>query len=378
MLGKRYGGEYTDENQGQATLPRVGTWSVWNEPNQGTWLAPQWQRNRRTRKWEPVGPRYYRRLYRAATDGLARSGHGEDIVLLGETAPLGNRPRTVRTHMKPLVFMRELFCLGANLKPLSAATARRRGCDYASRGALKVSGYAHHPYSVTSAPGTVSKDPDVAILGDADRLKRVLDAAARAHRLGAGTPLWYTEHGYQTRPPDPIRGVSLDEQAAWNSQAEQITRADARVAAHSQFLLRDDEPISSFPASDPRYWGTYQTGLEFADGSAKPALNAYRLPLTASGRTLWGLVRPLGEGDPRTVAVQFRPSADAGWQNVRDFEVGDANGIWTLDLGAAAAAGDYRFVWPVVPPPPRGILDPIAPPAPPPAPFVSEPVRVGG
>jgi len=43
-VGARYSGGYRDENDDGALLPRVSFWSIYNEPNQGGWLTPQYQR----------------------------------------------------------------------------------------------------------------------------------------------------------------------------------------------------------------------------------------------------------------------------------------------------------------------------------------------
>ena len=56
-LGTRYNGAYVDENQGRQVLPRVSFWSLWNEPNQGGWLTPQYSFSRKLRRLIPASPR---------------------------------------------------------------------------------------------------------------------------------------------------------------------------------------------------------------------------------------------------------------------------------------------------------------------------------
>src|ERR671922_230801 len=68
-------------------LPRVSFWSVWNEPNEFHFLAPQWG-VANGRVIEPAGA-IYRSLVDAAFSGLAGSGHADDTILIGETAPKG-------------------------------------------------------------------------------------------------------------------------------------------------------------------------------------------------------------------------------------------------------------------------------------------------
>ena len=68
MLGTRYDGKHSDENQGKGALPRVDAWSIWNEPNQAGHLQPQWER--KGKRWVPAAPRIYRNLVRAAGRAL--------------------------------------------------------------------------------------------------------------------------------------------------------------------------------------------------------------------------------------------------------------------------------------------------------------------
>jgi hypothetical protein len=331
MLGRRYDGDHG--------VPRVDLWSVWNEPNQGALLQPQWQDGR------PYSPWLYRRLARAAIAGLQRSGHGGDRILLGETAPLGADRRGVKANMRPGLFLRELLCLDATLRPAAGP-----GCDFARRGPLAVSGYAHHPYSIIYAPDVGSSQSDEITFADGFRLTALLDAAATAGRLPRDLPLWWTEYGWQTDPPDPMRGVTLGEQARWLGQAEQLAWQNPRVAALTQFLLRDDLPRRDAAPGSRRYWGTYQSGLEFADGRRKPAYDAYRLPLTAPAAVsagapvaLWGRVRAARPGDEVDVQVEF---ASAGtWEPAgAPVRVTDPGGVFEQTL-TASRSGSYRFRW---------------------------------
>jgi hypothetical protein len=332
MLGRRYDGDHG--------VPRVELWSLWNEPNQGALLQPQWEHGR------PYSPGLYRRLARAGIAGLQRSGHGDDRILLGETAPLGVDRRGLRANMRPGLFLRELFCLDAALAPADGP-----GCDFARRGRFAVTGYAHHPYSIIYAPDVGSGEGDDVTFADGFRLASLLDAAADAGRVPRDLPLWWTEYGWQTDPPDPIRGVALDDQARWLGQAERLAWEDSRVAALAQFLLRDDEPRRAAAPGSRRYWGTYQSGLEFADGRRKPAYAAYRLPFTAptaasagAPLTVWGRVRPARPGDEVEVQVEFAP-AGGGWQPAGEpVRVTSPQGVFEQTL-TASRSGAYRFRW---------------------------------
>jgi hypothetical protein len=378
MLGTRYDGRHRDENQGNLTIPRVDAWSIWNEPNQGAGLQPQWERHR-DGHLIPVAPRIYRNLARAMLSALAATGHGDDTILLGETAPRGVERRTTTGSLRPVPFIAALLCLDpGTLKGLRGRVAREQGCDRPQAlGRLAVTGFGHHPYSIVSSPDTPDPDERDITLADAPRLGRLLDAGARLGRLPRGLPYWWTEYGWQTLPPDPVRGVEPRLQAQWIAEAERQTRADDRVAALTQFLLVDDLPREEPGQTLARRWGTYQTGLKLADGTPKPAYDAYRLPFVVAPAGLaavegWGYVRPVGSGAvtaPTTAQVQFAPEGSDAFQDVGDAVTVREDGV-VLAPGLPALAGRYRFRWsppPAAAPRPtglQGLLGPGSGPAP--------------
>lgn len=352
MLGRRYSGTYVDTDTGPELLPRVNAWSLWNEPNWGGLLQPQSERDPRTKRMHTYAPRLYRELYYAGQAGLRASGHAADVILIGETAPLGDKSVGLTHPIYAARFYRDLFCLDARLKPLKGLAARLDGCgDFAKKGALATKGVAHHPYPVLAAPEFKSILPDEIRLADGRRLVRILDAARRYKRVTGKIPIWYTEFGYQTNPPDPYRGVTPQRQAAWTVRAERLAFSDPRVLAFDQFLLRDTGPQTQYPVSDRRYWSTYQTGLRYASGEKKPVYDAYRLPLLALDRIrngrplrLWGMVRPGADGVRQSIRIEHRASAKAAWAAIQTLEVRNAKGYFTVHL-AHAIPGQYRFVW---------------------------------
>jgi hypothetical protein len=212
-------------------------------------------------------------------------------------------------------------------------------------------------------------------MADRDRLTRLLDAAAAKRRLSAGLPLWWTENGWQTNPPDKTeRGIPLDRQAQFIAEAERQSWADPRVVGLTQFLLRDDEPRTQYATSDRRYWSTYQTGLEFADGRPKPAYDAYRLPFVGPGSaragtpvTLWGMVRPGAPG--QNVRLQFAPEGSTSFADVGDpITVQDSYGYFEAQV-SPTQSGMWRFTWspPYVAPKPS-LIDQLKGRKPPPPP----------
>jgi hypothetical protein len=226
------------------------------------------------------------------------------------------------------------------------------GCDFEQAGRFDVTGYAHHPYSIIAPPDEPRRHPDEMTLADRDRLTRVLDAAAGAGRIPPEMPLWYTEYGYQTLPPDPIRGVQLTDQATWLVRSERMTFDDDRVQAHTQFLMLDDVPRTREPRGSRAYWGTYQTGLRFSDGRRKPAYDAYRLGFDAPPRVapgerlrLWGFLRAAPNGDAQTVQLELKAAGSDDFRPVGEpVEVFDPRGYFEVEP-AEQRSGTWRFSW---------------------------------
>jgi hypothetical protein len=358
MLAARYDGTHTDENQGRASIPRVSMWSIWNEPNQGAGLQPQWEKGRDGRS-VPTAPRIYRGLAQAMLSALKVTGHGGDTILLGETAPRGVDRRTVTGSLRPVPFLAGVLCLDATtLRPLAGRAARDQSCDRRSASRfLAVSGYGHHPYSIVSSPATPDPEPGDITLADAPRLGRLLDAAAALGRLPANLPYWWTEFGWQTLPPDPVRGVAPLLQAQWLAEAERQTRADPRTAALTQFLMVDDEPRDDPGQTLERKWGTYQTGLRDADGVRKPGYEAYRLPFVlgdpgrppsaGAATTGWGFVRPVGGGavtGDTTAQLQHAPPGSEDFSDLGGPLPVAADGTISVAI-PVLVSGSYRYRW---------------------------------
>lgn len=358
MLGTRYDGAHTDENQGGTKIPRVSMWSIWNEPNQGAGLQPQWERDAKARL-VPVAPRIYRGLAQGMLSALRATGHGGDTILLGETAPRGVNRRTVTGSLRPVPFLAGLLCLDATtLAPLAGQAARDQGCNLKSASRrLAVTGYGHHPYSIVSSPDTTDPDVRDITLADAPRLGRLLDAGAAEGILPAGLPYWWTEYGWQTLPPDPVRGVDPLLQAQWLAEAERQTRTDPRTAALTQFLMLDDLPRDEPGQTLERMWGTYQTGLRLADGTAKPGYDAYRIAfvvespaVVGSAATGWAFVRPVAGGAIERTTSLVLQHAEPGSDDFSD--VGGVGGPISVPADgtvsvpiALLATGRYRVRW---------------------------------
>ena len=216
-VGRRYSGNYRDENAVRRKLPRVALWSIWNEPNQAGWLSPQWETV--NGKNVPASPALYRQLFYAGRQGLAASGHGDDVVFLGETAPMGSPLRGARNGLRPVPFLRELVCVAPNNTQYTGDDAARRHCDdFAKNGPLKAFAYAHHPYTKKAAPTVAPKSNDELTMANLGLLGKLLDtlSVSSGGKIPANLPIVLTEMGYESNPPDPRNGIPLAKQAQYN------------------------------------------------------------------------------------------------------------------------------------------------------------------
>jgi hypothetical protein len=354
-VGRRYSGTYPDPEVRGAQLPRVGHWSIWNEPNFPSWLYPQWRRIRG--RLVAAAPIRYRLLVEAAYDALRDTGHGEDTVLLGETAPGGER--SLKRGVLPLIFLRELYCLNRAYRPYGGRAAKERGCP-ASAGAraafvrdhpglFQVDGFAHHPYNRYFRPTYRHPDRDAVTMGDIPRLTRALDRVMLRWGAPRGIPVWLTEHGYQTEPPDPTARVSPFRAGLYIAEADFMAYRNPRVASTAQFLLFDDAPRRRFPRRKRRlYWGTWQSGLFTEFGRPKPTLDFFRFPIAVTGRAgrsvrVWGQYRPNGvEGLEGRVELQRFGEKD--WQELHTASVSRRPSH--LDARVTLpGSGRVRIVW---------------------------------
>ncbi len=281
----------------------IDLFSIWNEPNHVLFLKPQRE-----------SPRIYRALVSAALPRI-RAAAPDAEVLVGETAPVGKPGTTIG----PAEFIERWLCV-------------RRPCDGLRR--LDVDGFAHHPYGPTQR---VPAKKDIVSLLAIRRLGRYLDRAARAGRIPAGLPIYNTEFGLQSNPPDPTVSTTLARQAALVNEKEELSYRYPRLRSYSQYLLYDDPPREG--VDEKAVWSGFQTGVRFTDGRRKPAWAAFRLPIVVHragrGVKIWGRVRP-GEG-VRTVAMELRRAGR--WAPAGRLETDDAGYFETR----GRRAGAYRY-----------------------------------
>jgi hypothetical protein len=349
-VGKRYSGTYHDENEGKGILPRVSWWGIGNEPNQGGWLMPQAQKI--GGHIVPTSPALYRDLLIAGASALVRTGHADDLVDFGETAPLGVAPQSERRPLRPALFLRELFCLDGHLHSYRGSAATVRHCSTVKKlsvlAKLPRLAYAHHPYTKKTSPLKRDKSRDAITIANLSTLTSLLDKiAGKTKLIPVGLPVLLTEFGWETNPPDPLNGISLANQATWDNLGDYAAYVNPRVFADTQFLLTDVPPQKQYPKNSRAYWFTYQSGLLYSNGQAKPSAVAYMLPFVAnrsgSGYMFWGQVRFTPNGADQTVYLQRKQGNT--WVNDGDpIPVTNSVGFWTVTRPAQKGA-TYRELW---------------------------------
>jgi hypothetical protein len=263
-----------------------------------------------------MAPHVYRGLLIAGAQALARSGRTQDTVLFADLAPTGSRPSGPGRHLRPALFLRELFCLDGRYRRYRGDSARERGCGNLSR--LRVLrrfpnlGVALHPYTRRLPPTRPFKGADSISIANIGALPTLLDRLARRTRLiRPGLPVYLTEFGYETNPPDTLHGIPILVAAEYENLGDYLAYREPRVVSQTHFQLADVPPQSQFPVGSRGYWRTFQSGLVFANGAPKLVAQAWSMPFVAvpvSGRTfrLWGQVRPAPNGQPQQVQLQSR------------------------------------------------------------------------
>lgn len=320
----------------------VQLYSIWNEPNHPAFLQPQFGPT-----GMPASGRIYRGLYQFGYEGLQAAGIAHPKVLFGETAPTGfdNVKSFLKSHNRkekadallhdvaPLAFLREALCLNAHYRKSGSCSE------------LQMTGYSHHAYTLPAGPFYVERKggADNVLLGALSRLSRALDLAADAHAIPAGVPIYLTEFGVQSYPNKQL-GVPVAQQAEFDAIAERIAYDNPRVAAFSQYLLKDD-PVGGAPGAGV-HGGTvgFQTGLEYVGGAPKPLYFGWPVQLTVTrhghGVALWGHVRPTTGATTLTVLVKARHARR--WRTLRTVRT-DTLGYWSVD--SSTSGEEWRVRW---------------------------------
>ncbi len=365
-VGVRYGGHYRPCASCTA-LPPVRMWELWNEPNFGEELAPQATDGSRV----PTAPRMYRSLLDAAWGALRGTGHRRDTVLIGSLSPRGlSGPATARwpegfpgnySTTKPLPFTRSLYCVDNAYRPLRGAAARSDGCPTGPKaagqfrsehpGLFKATGFAIHPYPLNLPPTEAdSRDRGYVEFSEIPSLASTLDRLQQVYGSRTRFPIYNTEYGYITDPPNHEgHFVSPSTAAYYLNWSEYLSWRNPRVATTMQFLLTDPNPTVNVPE-----YGGFATGLVLYSGRKLPVYNAYRMPIflprttVARGQPVevWGCVRPAHTAPgPQRVKVQFRHAHTGAWRTLATVLIRSSRGYFDERL-KPPASGSLRLAWP--------------------------------
>ena len=325
-IGSRYSGHFTPTGEGSA-LPAVHFWALFNEPNFGEDLGPQTSSS----NTQATAPMMYRGLVNAGYNALVATGHKRNTILIGELAAQGAEygPWPRASHgapgnygqTRPLLFIRELYCVDASFNSLRGGAARAAGCPTTGAGIARfrrsnpglfnVKGFSDHPYPQGESPvSRAGNKADYARFQDLGNLGSTLDRALRHYGSHTRYAIYNTEYGYITAPPKGRPYVSPATAAYYINWAEYLSWRQSRVQSTMQYLLMDPAPTSG------AYSG-FASGLQFYGGKHKPGFDAYRLPVymphTTIGRgpaEVWGDVRPApfmahDARTTQTVAIQL-------------------------------------------------------------------------
>lgn len=266
-------------------LPRVRYWQALDEPNLSIFFNPQFENGK------AVSASLYRPLlnaFYAAVKGVEPS----DIVMAGGLAPVAIHGYTIG----PMRFARELLCM----KGREHFRPARGNCG----GGVHFDIFDIHPYT-TGGPTHTGGVNDVE-LGDLPKLQSLLRAADQAGRIKGRyrrTPLWVTEFGWDSQPPDP-GGLPMKIETRWTAEA--LYRAwQAGVSNFFWYSLRDFPPEPSRPYSETLQTGLYFRGNTLQEDQPKELMYAFRFPFVAyprhRGLFFWGRTPT---GNPGKVAVQ--------------------------------------------------------------------------
>ncbi|WP_320671593.1 hypothetical protein [Patulibacter defluvii] len=318
---------------------KVDRYIIWNEPNVGSWLQPQYKCTSST-KCSPYAPHLYRQLAVAGYDAV----HANDPVArvaVGGTSSKGSAvARTATTAMQPLTFLREMSCVTSKYK--------RKRSGYCKRfTAVKGEALSYHPHSVDLSPGRRDPATANARMADLSRLTSAVDKLTRAKRLrvaGASKmPFWFDEYAYQTSPPDKREGISLKRQNAWTQQGWSIAARSSRVQMLTQYEWFD-EPLA--PGREELNNG-WQSGLFFADGRAKPLAAAFANPIygwrTSKAGYVWGHARPGNQA----LQVTLQRKSGSGYRDYKTVSTNAAGQFKVKVPRSSKAVYRYTFVDPL-------------------------------
>jgi hypothetical protein len=252
-LAERYSGRFRDPLDRRRRLPRVRYFQAWNEPNLPNYLLPQWEQVHGT--WQPISPTIYRGLLNAFYAGV-KAVQPTSTVLSAGTGPYGDPPAAREGRMRPVTFLKSLFCLTPSLGPAPCSNPPH------------LDALDHHPYSI--APTVPARNGGDISVPDLDKIWAIVHRAQRYGHVVPGGPksLWVTEIDWTSGG----NGSSPERQAAY------------LPAALYEFWREDVSHVLWYEVADPppQQTNSFATaGVYYSNGQPKLAAASYRFPFAA-------------------------------------------------------------------------------------------------
>jgi len=293
-------------------LPAAQAIEVWDEPNSGDWLTPQFTGKTFT------GAAHYRDMLNAAYKSIKSVNPKVDVVV-GGTDPYGDNPGgpypASGARSRPVQFWQQVLCVKPTKtkkkkgkKPAPTKYVRTAGCN----GTVNFDVFAHHPIDNTGG-GPLKSGPNRydASTPDLGRVVSVLRGAEKAGTVARTKhPVWVTEFWWDSKPPNKV-GAPLATQARWIQQSMYLFwKAGASVAINFQI---DDAP------DRPTVHAGFQSGVYFEDGRPKPSLTAFHFPFLTN-RTTPSKLEAWGKS-PEAGKLLIQRQQGSRWLTVKKLQV---------------------------------------------------------
>jgi hypothetical protein len=245
-----------------------------------------------------------------------------NIVVAGDLDPFANTAKRFHT-MAPLAFMRSFLCISKGSHPQATC-----------RSSVHFDVWAHHPYTF-NGPFGHARHPDDVSLGDLPKMRAVLHAGVKLHRVVSTHPVqfWITEFSWDTNPPREHAAPTALE-ARWTAESlYQMWRSG--VSLVTWFLLQDQ------PSPSPYQSGLYLHTSSLTNARAKPMRTSFRFPFVAyqehGAVSVWGRDATSAK---TVVTIQRRRGGRGRWRSVARIRT-NGYGIFLAKLRLHASTRDW-------------------------------------
>jgi hypothetical protein len=328
-------------------LPTVGDFIIGNEPNLNRFWMPQFNEDGSN----AAAPAYVALL--AETYDALKAVSPDVIVVGGAVSPRGvDRPNTGRDTHSPTTFIPDM------------------GAAYRASGRTKplMDVFGFHPYTDNSSQPPTFEHPNSSTVALADYgklvalLGRAFDGTAQP---GSTLPILYDEFGVESVVPAEKASLYSGSEPTTTRPVDETTQGDYyRQALALAFCQPNVRGILMFHTVDEPGLPAWQSGVFYADGSAKTSLAAMRtaigfvrrgiiarcpgLELQVKGKIGRLLLTSATRGFLLTCDIdcnyQARIERLPGGKTVRTVSgrAGGRRSIWVL-FPRALAPGSYRF-----------------------------------